>query len=42
MDKHNQIEKLWSLANYYEALSHTYSNIADSLSKIAQELEDGE
>lgn len=40
MEKRNEIEKLWSLANYYNTLSHEYSNMADALTKIAQEMED--
>lgn len=37
-----QIEKIWEMSRYYEELSHEFSKIADKLTHLAQELEEGE
>lgn len=35
------IDKIWALAQEYENRSHEYSKIADELTRIAQEAEEG-
>ena len=37
-----QIEKIWAMSRYYEELSHEFSKLADKLTHLAQELEEGE
>lgn len=36
------IDKIWALAQEYERKSHEYSELADMLTKIAQEAEERE
>lgn len=33
-------DKIWEKARLYEELSHHYSNMADELTRLAQELEE--
>ena len=37
-----QVEKIWALSRYYDELSHEFSKVSDKLTRLAQEIEEGE